>query len=208
MRKLHERWSPDVQFVDVIVRQAHPGPDAPAYDSMGQKLVDVRRYETQERISWPVVADDLEGTVHLMYGGLNDPTYIVGADGRVSFYCMWTHPPTLHRALTALREQGGSGVVLGGWDRRPHVLHALTDGWRGLRRGAPQSVLDMERALPGSAIGPWIGYQLKPVLRPVTLRDTPLPMAARVGLAAGGAALAWLAYSASTRKRKGEGEWT
>src|SRR5687768_8158929 len=133
MRKLHARWSPDVQFIDVIVRQAHPGPDVPPYNTMGLKLVDARRYEMEERIDWPVLADDLEGTVHLTYGGLTDPSYVIGADGRVSFYCMWTHPPTLHRALTALRKQGGSGIVLGGWDRRPHMLHAITDGWRGLR---------------------------------------------------------------------------
>jgi hypothetical protein len=202
MRKLHRRWSPDVQFLDVLIRQAHPGPDAPAYDSVGMKLVDVRRYETEERIPYPVLADDLAGTVHLTYGGLTDPTYIVGADGRISFYCMWTHPPTLHRALTALMSQGGSGVVLGGIDRRPHMLHAIVDGWKGLRRGAPHSIIDMEKALPGSAVVPWLGHQLRPVLKPIALRDTPLPLAARVGLAAGGAALAWVAISSLTRDGK------
>jgi hypothetical protein len=191
-----------VQFIDVIVRQAHPGPDAQPYNSMGMKLVDTRRYEVEERIPYPVLADDLEGTVHLMYGGLTDPSYIIGADGRVSFYCMWTHAPTIHRALTELGRQGGSGVVLGGWERRPHVLHAVADGWKGLRRGAPQSVREMEQALPGSALGPWIGDRLRPLLRPIALRDTPLPLAARAGLAAGGAALAWLAWSAATRNQK------
>ena len=115
---------------------------------------------------------------------------------------MWTHAPTLHRALTALAGQNGSGVVLGGWDRQPHILHAIADGWRALRRGAPQSLIDMEKALPGSALLPWLGYQLRPALGPVALRDTPLPTAARIGLAAGGAALAWLAISAATRNGK------
>jgi len=191
-----------VQFLDVFIRQAHPGPDVPAYQSMGQKLADARRYQLEERVSYPVLVDDLEGTVHTMYGGLTDPSYVIGADGRVSFYCMWTHAPTLHRALGALEARGGTGVVLNGIDRWPHMLHAFTDGWKGLRRGAPRSVLELEAALPGSGIGPWFGYQLRNVLAPVALRDTPLPIAARVGLAAGGAAVAWLALRPSMNRRK------
>jgi hypothetical protein len=193
-------WSPEVQFVDVMVRQAHPGPDVPAYGSMGQKMFDARRYELEERIAWPVLADDAGGSVHRTYGGLSDPCYLIGADGRVSFYCMWTHAPTLHRAMEALMRQGGSGVVLGGWDRRPHLLAAIADGWKGLRRGAPQSVIEMEKALPGSGVGPWLGHQLRPVLAPIALRATPLPPAARAGLAAGGAALLWLAVKPRLHK--------
>jgi hypothetical protein len=205
MRKLHRRWSPDVQFVDVIIRQAHPGPDVPPYRSMGLKLYDAHRYEVEERITWPVLADDLDGSIHRMYGGLTDPTYLIGSDGRVSFYCMWTHPPTLHRAIEALVRQGGTGVVLGGWDRRPHFLTAMVDGWKGLRRGAPQSVIEMEKALPGSGIGPWLGHQIRPLLAPVALRSTPLPLAARAGLAAGGAALLWLALRSKNHKENSYG---
>jgi hypothetical protein len=200
MRKLHRRWAPDVQFIDVLVRQAHPGPDVPPYHSMGLKLFDARRYELEERIDWPVLVDDLEGSVHRMYGGLTDPSYLIGADGRVSFYCMWTHPPTLHRAIDALTRQGGTGIVLNGWDRRPHMLTAFVDGWKGLRRGAPQSVMEMERAVPGSAIGPWLGHLLKPLLAPVALRSTPLPASARLGLASGAAALLWLALRPKNNK--------
>ena len=108
----------------------------------------------------------------------------------------------LGRALEALCAQRGSGVVLGGVDRRPHILHAVTDGWKGIRRGAPRSVLELEAALPGSAIGPWLGFQARRVLAPVALRDTPLPLAARIGLAAGGAAIAWLALNKAINRRR------
>ena len=67
---------------------------------MGMKLVDTRRYELEERIPYPVLADDLEGTVHLMYGGLTDPTYIIGVDGRVSFIaCGRTRRRSIARSL-------------------------------------------------------------------------------------------------------------
>lgn len=68
----------------------------------------------------------------------------------------------------------------------------MTDGWKGLRRGWPQSFIDLETSAPGMASGPWLGYQLRPLLAPLTLRSKPLPRSAKLGLAAGAAALLFL----------------
>lgn len=173
-----------MRFIDVVIRQAHPGPEVPAYDTFEQKLHDAERYRREEAIPWPVLVDDLEGTVHQAYGGLADPTYLIDRDGRVAYYNMWTHAPTLHRALTALMRQGGRGVVMDGIDHVPHMLAAMTDGWKGIRRGLPQSLVELELASPGMGIGLWLGHRLRPVLAPLTLRARPLPTSARVGLAA------------------------
>lgn len=189
LKKLHDRWHDRVQFVDVIVRQAHPGPGAPAYFSMEQKLEDARQYQQREAIPWHVTADELDGTTHRMYGGLADPTYLIGADGRVSFYNMWTYAPALNEALKELLANGGSGLAHGGIDRTPYLAPAMVHGWPGLEAGMPQSVLDMETAFPGTAVGSWLGYQLRPVLGAVTSRIDPLPTGLKVGLAAGAAAL-------------------
>ena len=146
---------------------------------------DAEAWQREERISYPVVVDDLPGTVHQTYGALADPTYVIDADGYVSFYNLWTHGPTLHRALKALLAQGGRGVVRGGLDRTPHLAATITDGWRGLRRGLPQSLLEIEAAMPTSGIVPFLGYQIRPVLAPLTLRTKPLPVGAKIALAAG-----------------------
>jgi hypothetical protein len=182
-----------VNFVDVMIRQAHPGPGVRPYHSIDQKRHDAERYRREENIPWPILVDDLAGAVHQAYGGLADPSYLIGADGKVAFYNMWTHAPTLHRAIVALVRQGGSGVVLGGIDRTPHMLAAMTDGWKGIRRGLPQSFIELEIAFPGVATGTWLGHQFRPLLAPLTLRSTPLPTPARIALAAGAAMLAGLA---------------
>jgi hypothetical protein len=169
--------------VEVFIRQAHPGPGAPAYRSFDQKLEDARRYVREEGIPWTVAVDDLDGTVHQTYGGLADPSYLIGVDGRVAYYELWTHAPTLHRKMAALVAQGGRGVVGDGVDHVPHLLAALTDGWNALRKGLPQSVIDLELAAPGSAALTWLGHQLRPILAPLTLRAEPLPRAARIALA-------------------------
>lgn len=159
-----------MRFVDVLIRQAHPGPDVRPYLTFTDKIRDAQRYQEDESIDWPVLADDLEGTVHQVYGGLADPTYLIDADGRVAYYSMWTHAPNLNVAIATLRKQNDRGVVYGGIDHVVHMLPALTDGWRGIRRGLPQSYFDMELAAPGSGTGLWLGYRLRPILAPATLR--------------------------------------
>jgi hypothetical protein len=183
-----------------VVRQAHPGPGAREYRAFEEKLADARRYQEEEGILWPVLVDDLPGSVHQSYGRMADPTYLIGVDGRVSYYNMWTYAPVLHEAIEALLERGGSGVVLDGVDRFPHMLPALTTGWPGLEKGLPQSYVDLELATPGAGTLTWLGYQLRPVLGPLATRAQPLSPAARMALGAV-AGLAVVGLVGALRKR-------
>jgi hypothetical protein len=187
---LHARWGREVHFLDVLVRQAHPGPAVPPYSSATQKQRDAEAYQQVENIPWPVLVDDLGGSVHQRYGALADPSYVIDAGGHVAYYLHWSNAPTLHQAIGTLVAQSGRGVVLGGENRFPHVGAAFTAGWKGLRRGLPQSSIDMETSLPGSAVLPWLGYQLRPLLAPLTLRARPLDPQVRALLYAGTGALA------------------
>jgi len=166
---------------------------------------DAELYKRDEAIPWEVVVDDLDGTVHQVYGALADPTYLIDDDGRVAYYNMWTHAPTLHMAVEGLLDQDERGVVRSGRDRTPHFLPAMTMGWRALRRGLPQSLIDIETAGPGTGVGAWLGYRLHPVLAPITQRATPLPAPVKLALAIGAAAtllpLARWAFGRDTRDR-------
>jgi hypothetical protein len=147
------------------------------------------------------VVDDLAGTVHQGYGSMADPTYLIDADGRVAFYNMWTHAPTLRRALDDLLARGGRGVVAvaGGLDRAPHIAASFVDGWRGIRRGGPGGLLDFELAVPGGTSLTFLGDRAKPLLAPLVLRTTPLPAAVR--LAFGGVLVAAVAFAVVRRRR-------
>jgi hypothetical protein len=137
-----------------------------------------------------VVADDLQATVHQVYGSMADPTYLIGTDGRVAYYNMWTHAATLHQAIESLIQQGGRGVVKWSPDRAVRPLPAIVDGWRALRRGLVQSYLERELAAPGSGALLWLGHKARPLLAPLGLRATPLPRVSRVALALAGPAVA------------------
>lgn len=183
------------------MRQAHPGPAAPAYDSAADKGADARRYRDAERIPWPVLVDHVDGRVHRAYGALSAPVYLIDAEGRVAFHGLWVHAPTVHRAIEALLWQGGRGVVVGGLDRRPHLLAALVGGWRALRRARPRPVRDLVATAPGLALALGAGRLLRPVLAPLALRARPLPRSARVALGAAGVGLGLAA--AGTLARRG-----
>ncbi len=78
----------------------------------------------------------------------------------------------------------------------------MTDGWRGLRRGLPESFVDLETAVPTQAAGAWLGYQLRPLLVPLTLRAKPLPAPVKIGLVAGAAAALLLLLAGRRRPRQ------
>jgi hypothetical protein len=185
-----------------MIRQAHPGPGAPPYRSSEQKMRDAEKFQREEGIPFTVLADDLEGTVHQAYGALPNPAYLIDSDGRVAFYNLWTHAPTLHRQIEALLHQGGRGVAREGYNRTPHFLSAMIKGWKGLQRGWPQSFIELETSAPGMASSLWAGYQFRRLLAPVALHATPLPISARIGLAGLAAGLLLLGLKAFTSPGK------
>jgi hypothetical protein len=174
LKKLHARYGDRVQFVDVFVRQDHPGERRDTYANYGDKLAGAREYARLEALPWPVLVDDYAGTVHREWGReMADPTILVDADGHVAFAAMWTHVPTLKRAIDALLAQDGRGVVLGGIDRLPHGLAALADGYRGPRRGGIRGVVELDLSGAGAGMLCRLGNLAKPLLAPIALRAAP-----------------------------------
>jgi len=168
-----------VHFLDIFVRQAHPGPMVPPYTSYEQKMSDAKIYKESEEIPWQVLVDDLEGRVHQVYGTLPNPTYVLTGEGRIAFYDVWSHAPTVFRTLEDMMGPGGACVVRGGIDRMPHAIASMANGWPALERGLPQSYSDLEKVMPGLAAGIKYGYRLKPVLAPLALRAKPFPITSK-----------------------------
>jgi hypothetical protein len=169
-----------VQFLDVFIRQAHPGERHGAYEREEQKVAEARDYQRDEALPWPVLIDDFAGTTHQTYGNMSDPVYLIDADGRVAFYGMWTHVPTLKRALDELLVRGGRGASEhDGIDHMIHLFASFVNGWHALQRGGWQAVIDYEIGTPGAATLTFLGHVAKPLLAPVALRVMPLPRTAR-----------------------------
>jgi hypothetical protein len=167
-----------VQFVDVLVRQAHPGERRGAYTSLSDKRYDAHRYEKAESIGWRVLVDDLEGTVQRAYGGMAASIYLIDASGRVAFYAMWGQAPRLTKAIDELLAHGGVGPIARGIDARPHLGAAIVAGQGGPARGGLLSFIDLELGFPGALMLMTLGRIARPLLGPLVQRITPL---SRVG---------------------------
>ena len=128
--------------------------------------------------------DEVEGTVHRTYGGLTNPAYLIGTDGRISFYAPTAGGPALHRALVRLLARGGHGVVRGGIDRLPHLVPALTEGWRAIERGLPQSAAELRAAAPGAVTLLRLGRRARPLVGRFVLRAEPVPRRRQLALVA------------------------
>jgi hypothetical protein len=168
----------------VIIRQAHPGEKRGRYLDYAAKVASAREYKQLEDIAWPVLIDDYQGTVHRIYSQeMADPSFLIDAEGRVAFYCMWTHAPSLTPAFDELLSRGGVGApVAGGIDRVPHLFASFVDGARGPQRGGKRAVREYTTGGFGAGVVSLAGNKAKPVLGPVALRAEPLPVAAKIGL--------------------------
>ena len=186
MRELRRLYGEQVQFVEVLVRQAHPGELHGAYRSYADKLDDARAFEREEHPPWPVLIDDLAGTVQRAYGGLAAAVYLIDSRGAIAFCGTWGQSPALRQAIDELlsgdhpRASAAKAV-----DRRPHLAAAIVAGQRGPIRGGRQSLIDLELGFPGAMALMLMGRVARPALAPLALRTTPVPSSVRAALLAG-----------------------
>jgi hypothetical protein len=186
MRELHRLYGERLQFVEVVVRQAHPGERHAAYRSYEEKLADACALAREERLRWPVLIDDLAGTVQRAYGGLAAAVYLIDSRGIIAFCGTWGHSPALGQAIDALLAHGRPRTPSHrAVDRRPHLAAAIVAGQRGPIRGGRQSLIDLELGFPGAMALMTIGRVARPLLAPLALRTMPLPGLVRAALLAG-----------------------
>ncbi len=84
MKQLHAWYGDQVQFLDVILRQAHAGEKRGRYLDHKDKIRSAQEYKQLEDIAWPVLIDDYQGTVHRQYSQeMADPSFLIDAEGRI-----------------------------------------------------------------------------------------------------------------------------
>ena len=152
-----------------------------------------------------MLVDDYAGTTHRAYSSeMTDPVFLIDSDGRVSFYLMWAHAPTLKRAIDEILERDGRGApVAGGIDRTPHLFVSFVNGYHGLRRGGKRAVREYNTGAFGAGALTFLGSKAKPLLAPLALRAEPLPTGARLALLLGGLAATTTALGAWSLRRRG-----
>jgi peroxiredoxin len=153
MNQLAERYpADDVEFLFVYVREAHPGDEIAAHQTMSDKVQAAQILEAEEKVVMPILVDDLKGSIHRKYGKLPNPTYLIDKSGRIAFRAQWTQAGIMEEALQQLlkiqHERGlDHAVVLGGEDRSVPISYQVLYSYRALERGGRAAIMDFEEAM-------------------------------------------------------------
>jgi len=149
----------DVEFLFVYVREAHPGDQLPAHESMDDKIAAAELLRQAEEIEMPIVVDELNGAIHKKYGKLPNATFIIDKSGRIAFRSLWSRPSQMAAALEELLQRQAErgvehAVVNGGEDTAMPFSHGALFSYRALERGGPAALEDFRDALglPGRAM--------------------------------------------------------
>lgn len=93
------RKFPDVEFLVVYVREAHPGERKRQHKSFEDKVEGARLLPVKYGENRRVLIDSLDGQMHRAYGGMPNILYIVNPDGIVHYRCDWALVRGVEKAL-------------------------------------------------------------------------------------------------------------
>jgi len=142
MRELMRAF-PDVRFVVLYVREAHPGSRIPAHATMAEKLARARALPALEAEPRTILVDDLEGTGHLALGGFPNLLTVVDAHGIIVHRGDWNHVDATRRVLQRFTDGVLDAPVESPFSRVPWRVEA-----RVFRRAGFDALWDFLRQLP------------------------------------------------------------
>ncbi|MEX0933688.1 MAG: deiodinase-like protein [Candidatus Paceibacterota bacterium] len=102
MKKLIKEF-PQVQFLVLYVREAHPGEKRGAHRSNKEKRQRAQEYKAMYKDPRTVLVDDVSGLAHTTYGLFPNSVYII-KDGIIFWRAKWNHPTELQKNLRLLSE--------------------------------------------------------------------------------------------------------
>jgi len=80
---------PDVVFLVVYVREAHPGSRTNPHKSIENKIALAKQTQADYGDDRETLVDDLAGSMHQAYGSFPNMAYVIDPDGRVVYRCDW-----------------------------------------------------------------------------------------------------------------------
>lgn len=90
---------PDVEFLVVYVREAHPGERLSQHKSFDDKQRAAALLKPRYGENRPILIDTLEGEMHRVYGLLPNIVYIINPEGIVHYRCNWATIDGIRNAL-------------------------------------------------------------------------------------------------------------
>jgi len=90
---------PDVEFVVVYVREAHPGERLHQHQSSDEKMNAAKTLAVKYDEDRTTLVDALSGKFHITYGAMPNIVYVINPQGIVHYRCNWATADGLAEAL-------------------------------------------------------------------------------------------------------------
>ena len=103
MKLLQEHY-PDVHFLLLYIREAHPGKRTKAVTTLEKKMEHAASTHELYHEKREILVDALDGHAHQLYGGMPNMTYVIGTDGIVKFRANWTNIDALKKVLLTVHD--------------------------------------------------------------------------------------------------------
>lgn len=136
------RANPDISFVVLYIREAHPGQKISQPKDFATKLACARSLKAEDGEGRRILIDDMDGHAHTAYGSYPNPVFIINRAGCVVYMSDWNNPAATARALRRLRAgraAGAAGLFL---PALPWVAR------RTLKRAGQDALVDFVKNLP------------------------------------------------------------
>lgn len=91
---------PDVEFLLIYVREAHPGERLHQHRDVEEKSRAAQILPAKYGETRRVLIDTLDGDMHRAYGAMPNVVYIINPDGIVHYRCDWTFVEGVRNALS------------------------------------------------------------------------------------------------------------
>jgi hypothetical protein len=97
------RAFPDVEFIVVYIREAHPGTKLPSHETQASKATNAKRLQTAEPENRTILIDNLNGDFHTQLGLLPNMAYVISSDQKVVYRADWNIPTRITEVLNAAK---------------------------------------------------------------------------------------------------------
>lgn len=103
VNRLHDEFeSQRVSFFLLYTRESHPAERYPHHTSREQKLSHARDLRRLEGVRFPILVDDLTGTIHRSYGPWPNALFVIHKDGRLVYRTNMANARALRQYLEEL----------------------------------------------------------------------------------------------------------
>ena len=102
LNRLQKRYGSDVLFALLQVREAHPGQAIGQPQTTQEKIEHAQMLRQAHGVSWPVLIDDIEGSLHQMLDSMPNSLHIIGANGEVLYRTLFAADDGVEKAIASV----------------------------------------------------------------------------------------------------------